>query len=64
MTKAVWARKENRKQLYLMDETCAFIPSVKRYLDYLAALEKSPHTARKLLPPFVLLLHLFRASSA
>src|SRR5947207_11185111 len=44
MVKTVWARKENRKQLYLVDETCEFIPSVKRYLDYLVALEKSPHT--------------------
>ncbi len=44
MIKAVWARKENQRQLYLVDDTCAFIPSVKRYLDYLAALEKSPHT--------------------
>lgn len=44
MVKTVWARKENRKQLYLVDDTCEFIASVKRYLDYLVALEKSPHT--------------------
>jgi len=44
MVKAVWARKEHQKQLYLVDASCEFIPSVKRYLDYLAALEKSPHT--------------------
>ncbi len=44
MVKAVWARKEHQKQLYLVDESCEFIPTVKRYLDYLAALEKSPHT--------------------
>ena len=44
MVKAVWARKEHQKQLYLVDESCEFIPSVKRYLDYLSALEKSPHT--------------------
>jgi hypothetical protein len=44
MVRAVWARRENQKQLYLVDDNCEFIPSVKRYLDYLAALEKSPHT--------------------
>jgi integrase/recombinase XerD len=44
MVRAVWARTVNRKQLYLVDDKCSFIPSVKRYLDYLAALEKSPHT--------------------
>ncbi|HVB25447.1 MAG TPA: site-specific integrase [Ktedonobacteraceae bacterium] len=44
MVKAVWARTGHQKQLYLVDESCEFIPSVKRYLDYLAALEKSPHT--------------------
>ena len=44
MVRVVWARKENRKQLYLIDDACEFIPSVKEYLDYLAALEKSPHT--------------------
>ena len=44
MVKAVWARREHQKQLYLVDESCQFIPTVKRYLDYLAALEKSPHT--------------------
>jgi hypothetical protein len=43
MVKAVWARKEHQKRLYLVDATCEFIPSVKRYLDYLAALENS-HT--------------------
>ena len=44
MVKTVWARNEHQKQLYLVDESCEFVPSVKRYLDYLAALEKSPHT--------------------
>jgi len=44
MVRAVWARRNESKQLYLVDEACAFIPSVKQYLDYLAALEKSPHT--------------------
>src|SRR5439155_676193 len=38
------AKQENRKRLYLIDQNCEFIPSVKRYLDYLASLEKSPHT--------------------
>lgn len=44
MVRAVWAKREDRKQLYLVDEACAFILPVKHYLDYLAALEKSPHT--------------------
>lgn len=44
MVRVVWARTVNRKQLYLVDDKCSLIPSVKRYLDYLAALEKSPHT--------------------
>ncbi|EFH85249.1 site-specific integrase [Ktedonobacter racemifer] len=44
MIRAVWAKQENRKQLYLIDKECEFILPVKRYLDYLAALEKSPHT--------------------
>src|SRR6266581_7777328 len=44
MVRAVWASKEHGKQLYLVDDTCSFIAPVKRYLDYLAALEKSPHT--------------------
>ena len=44
MVRAVWAKQESRKQLYLVDEECAFILPVKRYLDYLSALEKSPHT--------------------
>jgi len=44
MVRVVWARKEHQKRLYLIDESCEFIPAVKQYLDYLAALEKSPHT--------------------
>lgn len=44
MVKAVWARRNMRKQLYLVDETCDFILPVKQYLDSLAAREKSPHT--------------------
>ncbi|SRR6266487_1932747 len=44
MVRAVWAQRENQRQLYLIDEACQFILPVKRYLDYLAALEKSPHT--------------------
>jgi integrase/recombinase XerD len=44
MVRAVWARQENRRRLYLVDEACEFILPVKQYLDYLAALEKSPHT--------------------
>ncbi len=44
MVKTVRARNEYQKQLYLVDESCEFVPSVKRYLDYLATLEKSPHT--------------------
>ena len=44
MVRAVWARKDERKQLYLVNEACEFILPVKEYLDSLAALEKSPHT--------------------
>lgn len=44
MVRAVWARRENEKQLYLINTDCEFIHTVKRYLDYLATLEKSPHT--------------------
>jgi integrase/recombinase XerD len=44
VVRAVWAKQENSKQLYLIDQHCEFILPVKRYLDYLAALEKSPHT--------------------
>lgn len=44
MVRAVWARSEAGKRLYLVDEMCDFVLPVKQYLDYLAALEKSPHT--------------------
>src|SRR5712692_6566569 len=44
MVKAVWARNDAGKRLYLVDEACDFVLPVKQYLDYLAALEKSPHT--------------------
>ena len=44
MLRTIWARVGNRKRLYLVDGACEFIPPVKQYLDYLAALEKSPHT--------------------
>jgi integrase/recombinase XerD len=44
MVRAVWAKRENEKRLYLVDKDCDFILPVKRYLDYLTALEKSPHT--------------------
>jgi site-specific recombinase XerD len=44
VVRVVWAKQENKKQLYLVDNECGFILPVKRYLDYLAALEKSPHT--------------------
>ena len=44
MLKTIWARVGNRKRLYLVDGASAFILPVKQYLDYLAALEKSPHT--------------------
>ena len=44
MVRAVWAKQENRKRLYLIGKECDFILPVKHYLDYLAALEKSPHT--------------------
>jgi integrase/recombinase XerD len=44
MVRVVWATRENRKQLYVVDKECEFILPAKRYLDYLAALEKSPHT--------------------
>ena len=44
MVRVVWAKQENKKQLYLVDKACEFILPVKCYLDYLAALERSPHT--------------------
>lgn len=44
VVKTVWAKNETGKQLYLVDHACEFIFPVKRYLDYLTALEKSPHT--------------------
>jgi integrase/recombinase XerD len=44
MPRTIWARVGNRKRLYLVDGACEFILPVKQYLDYLAALEKSPHT--------------------
>src|SRR5258708_6002508 len=44
MVRAVWAKRENEKRLYLVNGDCEFILPVKRYLDYLATLEKSPHT--------------------
>jgi site-specific recombinase XerC len=44
MVRAVWARQNENKRLYLVDEACEFIRPVKQYLNYLAALEKSPNT--------------------
>ena len=44
MVRAVWAATSTGRRLYLVDASLAFIPPVKQYLDYLAALEKSPHT--------------------
>jgi integrase/recombinase XerD len=44
MVRVVWAKQENRKRLYLVDKECEFILPAKRYLDYLAVLERSPHT--------------------
>ena len=44
MVRVVWASSEAGKRLYLVDEACDFVLPVKQYLDYLAALEKSPHT--------------------
>ena len=44
MLRTVWARFEDRRRLYLIDERCEFVEPVKLYLDHLAALEKSPHT--------------------
>ena len=44
MLRTVWARFEERRRLYLIDERCEFVEPVKLYLDHLAALEKSPHT--------------------
>jgi integrase/recombinase XerD len=44
VVRVVWARSEAGKRLYLVDEVCDFVLPVKQYLDYLAALEKSPHT--------------------
>ena len=44
MLRTVWAKLEDRRRLYLIDEQCDFVEPVKVYLDHLAALEKSPHT--------------------
>jgi len=44
VVRAVWASSEAGKRLYLVDEACDFVLPAKQYLDYLAALEKSPHT--------------------
>lgn len=44
MLRTVWARLDGRRRLYLIDEGCDFVESVKLYLDHLAVLEKSPHT--------------------
>jgi integrase/recombinase XerD len=44
MVRTVWAATSTGRRLYLVDASLAFIPPVKQYLDYLAALEKSPHT--------------------
>ena len=44
MLRTVWAKLEDRRRLYLIDERYEFVEPVKLYLDYLAALEKSPHT--------------------
>lgn len=44
MVRAVWGRVGQERRLYLVDEECRFIRPVKQYLDYLAALERSPNT--------------------
>ena len=44
MIRVVRAKTQFGIRLYLVDETCNFIHPVKQFLDYLAALEKSPHT--------------------
>jgi integrase/recombinase XerD len=44
MIKTVWAQIGNQKRLYLVDESYEFVRPVKDYLDYLVALESSPHT--------------------
>jgi integrase len=44
VVRVVWAKQENKKQLSLVNKECEFVLPVKRYLDYLAALERSPHT--------------------
>lgn len=44
MLRTVWAKTEGRRRLYLIDKRCDFVEPVKLYLDYLTALEKSPHT--------------------
>ena len=38
MLRTVWARFEERRRLYLIDERCEFVEPVKLYLDHLAAL--------------------------
>lgn len=44
MLRTVWARYEDRRRLYLIDERYEFVGPVKLYLDHLAALERSPQT--------------------
>lgn len=44
MVRAVWAETSGGRRLYLVDDGLNFIQPVKAYLDYLTALEKSPHT--------------------
>ncbi len=50
MVRVVWAKQEDKKQLYLVDKECEFILPAKRYLDHLAALERSPHTLENYTP--------------
>lgn len=36
--------KKTKKQLSLVDKECEFVLPIKRYLDHLTSLERSPHT--------------------
>lgn len=44
MTRTVWAQVEGARRLYLIDEDYEFIQPVKKYLDHLNAIERSPNT--------------------
>ena len=44
MVRTVWALVQGTRRLYLVDDTCAFLEPVKRYLEALDIQGKSPNT--------------------